>query len=593
MYDDSIAQERIFNETSLPIVESVVQGYNGTIFAYGQTGTGKTHTMEGDIKSDLQKGVTPRCFEMIFNLIKATYNTNYLIRVSYLELYNEEIKDLLSKSGNSQSLEIKENPEVGFYVKDLSTWVVKSPSDMIQLLEKGKEVKHVASTNMNDRSSRSHCIFSVIVDNSTTDENGEEHIRTGKLNLVDLAGSERQKKTGATGDTLQEGIKINLSLTALGKVIYALVADKKGHVPYRDSKLTKLLMDSLGGNSKTVMIANIGPADDNYDETLTTLRYANRAKDIKNAPKINEDPKDAMIRQYQEELSKLKKALAEAAGSGLQIEGLNMTGGVGLDKIISGVSKKKIEEMEEKIRREKEEILKEVENEKKKIEDSKNHAEDEKLKLLDKLKLKQEEQDKQNKNKEKLLQKLKMIEEKFVVGEENEKKAKENEELIHKVREEIEKKEKVRLHLQKEYEKNEEISMNILNMYDNQKSEIKEKERIYEKLNQKLKELENERDDLNREFEAGYNEFYEYKRQLEKDINYKDVLTNHVIPKKYLNVIESLMDFDEESGEWYIQGMDEYLHHVNKMENSTDEPKQMLAMGFNDDEDCKIIKIIT
>lgn len=521
VYDETLTQERIFNETSLPIVESVLQGYNGTIFAYGQTGTGKTHTMEGDIRSETEKGIIPRSFEMIFDLIKTTYNTNYLIRVSFLELYNEEIIDLLSKSQDNQKLEIKENPEIGFYVRDLSNWVVRSPKDMIQLLEKGKELRHTAETKMNGRSSRSHSIFSIIVDNSTTDNTGDEHIRSGKLNLVDLAGSERQSKTETTGKNFHEGVMINLSLTALGKVINALVSDKKQHVPYRDSKLTKLLMDSLGGNSKTVMIANIGPADYNYDETLTTLRYANRAKDIKNAPKINEDPKDAMIRQYQEELNRLKKALNEAGGIGIGIGVVNQA-----EKIISVDSKKRIEELESKIKMEKEEILKDVEAEKKRIEESKNHAEDEKLKLLEKLKLKQEEQNKQNKNKENLLHKLKLLEEKFVIGEENEKKAKDNEEIINKTKYEIDNAEKKRLQLRKEFEKAEEEKMKMITMFTDQKSEIKEKKEVYEKLKQKLKQLENEKEDLNREFEQSYNEIYEYKRQMEKEINYKNIVKN-------------------------------------------------------------------
>jgi kinesin family protein 3/17 len=400
---------------------------------------------------------------------------------------------------------------------------------MLELMDRGREIRVVGCTNMNDRSSRSHCIFTIIVDNSTKDETGEDHIRMGKLNLVDLAGSERQSKTGTSGKELQEGININLSLTALGKVIYALVSDKRQHVPYRDSKLTKLLMDSLGGNSKTVMIANIGPADYNYDETITTLRYANRAKDIKNAPKINEDPKDAMIRQYQEELNRLKKALAEQTSGVVTYN----SDGTPIIKEISLDSKKKIEEMEEKLIREKEAILKEVEEEKKKIEESKNHAEDEKLKLLEKLKSKQEEQDKQSKSKEKLLQKLKMLEEKFVIGEENEKKAKENEEIILKTKKEIEDKEKKTHELQSEIEKNEEEKLSLQSNYQNQQSEIKEKEKVYEKLQMKLKELENERDDINKEFEQGYNEFYDYKRQLEKEISYKDIVSIYYINKDY------------------------------------------------------------
>jgi len=303
----------------------------------------------------------------------------------------------------------------------------------------------------------------------------------------------------------------------LGKVIYALASDKPQHIPYRDSNLTKLLQDSLGGNSKTVMIANIGPADFNYDETITTLRYASRAKEIKNIPKINEDPKDAMIRQYQDELNRLKKALAEQQGVGGE---LREDGHVGYD------SKQKIFEMEEKIQKEKEEIMKQMEKERKQIEDSKNTAEDEKLSLLDKLKIKKDEQEKQAKNKEKLIQKLKLLEEKFVLGEENEKKAKENEKIIIKTKQELESQEKLRLQLQNELQKNAEEEEKIQTKFGDKKTEIDEKQKIYEKLKQKLQELENERDDINKEFDRGFSDFYEMKRQIEKEINYKDTVRN-------------------------------------------------------------------
>ena len=161
-------------------------------------------------------------------------------------------------------------------------------------------------TNMNAESSRSHSVFTVVIECSFMDERGEEHIRVGKLNLVDLAGSERQSKTLTTGDRLREATNINLSLSALGNVILALVDGKSQHIPYRDSKLTRILQDSLGGNTRTVMCANVGPADYNYNETLSTLRYANRAKNIKNKPVINEDPKDAVLREFQEEIARLQ-----------------------------------------------------------------------------------------------------------------------------------------------------------------------------------------------------------------------------------------------------------------------------------------------
>jgi len=261
------------------------QGYNGTVFAYGQTGTGKSHTMEGQWEPPELRGIIPRAFLHIFERIEDTHDQNFLVRASYLEIYNEEVRDLLSKDPKNR-LDIKEDVERGVYVKDLTSYVVKGVTEMENVLLAGKKNRSVGATLMNQDSSRSHSIFTIVIESSGTGADGEKHIKAGKLNLVDLAGSERQSKTGATGDRLKEATKINLSLSALGNVISALVDSKTSHVPYRDSKLTRLLQDSLGGNTKTVMVANLGPADYNFDETSSTLRYANRAKNIKNKPKV-------------------------------------------------------------------------------------------------------------------------------------------------------------------------------------------------------------------------------------------------------------------------------------------------------------------
>merc|ERR1712165_61151 len=189
---------------------------------------------------------------------------------------------------------------------------------MDKLMTVGNKNRSVGSTDMNEQSSRSHAIFTVTIECSEKGPDGKQHVRVGKLHLVDLAGSERQSKTGATGQRLKEDTKINLSLSTLGNVISALVDGKSSHVPYRNSKLTRLLQDSLGGNSKTLMFANIGPAEYNYDETLSTLRYANRAKSIKNKAKINEDPKDALMKQYQKEIEDLKRMLEEGSPGGTE-----------------------------------------------------------------------------------------------------------------------------------------------------------------------------------------------------------------------------------------------------------------------------------
>eukprot|EP01041_Mallomonas_annulata_P002751 gene2751-5419_t len=269
VFGTNAEQKNIYDICAASVVESVLNGYNGTIFAYGQTGAGKTHTMEGRPDPPNLRGIIPNSFQHIFEYIA-------------------------------------NNLETGTYVKDLTTLVVKNAVEIDHVMQSGKKNRSVGATLMNQTSSRSHSIFTIVVECAESDSRGD-HIRVGKLNLVDLAGSERQGKTGATGDRLKEATKINLSLAALGNVISALVDGRSSHIPYRDSKLTRLLQNSLGGNAKTVMCANCGPADYNYDETLSTLRYANRAKNIKNKPKINEDPKDAMLREYQEEIKKLKE----------------------------------------------------------------------------------------------------------------------------------------------------------------------------------------------------------------------------------------------------------------------------------------------
>nr|XP_046164859.1 kinesin-like protein KIF3B [Oncorhynchus gorbuscha] len=309
VYDSESKQSDIYDDTVRPLVDSVLQGFNGTILAYGQTGTGKTFTMLG-MPTDNERGIIPNSFNHIFTQISRSQNQQYLVRASYLEIYREEVRDLLCKD-NNKKLDLKENPDSGVYVKDLSSVVSKNVTEIEHVMNIGDQSRSVGFTNMNERSSRSHAIFMITVECSEKGADGEDHIRVGKLNMVDLAGSERQRKTGANGERLKEATKINLSLSALGNVISALVDGKSTHIPYRDSKLTRLLQDSLGGNAKTVMVATLGPASKNYEESLTTLRYADRAKNIKNKPKINEDPKDALLREFQEEITRLKAQLEE------------------------------------------------------------------------------------------------------------------------------------------------------------------------------------------------------------------------------------------------------------------------------------------
>ena len=309
VYDQTSCNYGIFQASFKPLIDAVLEGFNSTIFAYGQTGAGKTWTMGGNKE---EPGAIPNSFKHLFDAINSSSsNQNFLVIGSYLELYNEEIRDLIK---NNTKLPLKEDKTRGIYIDGLSMHRVTTAAELSALMDKGFANRHVAATQMNDTSSRSHSIFMVRIECSEVIDN-KEVIRVGKLNLVDLAGSERQSKTGATGETLVEGAKINLSLSALGLVISKLV-EGATHIPYRDSKLTRLLQDSLGGNSKTLMCANISPASTNYDETMSTLRYADRAKQIKNKPRINEDPKDAQIRQLRDHIARLEAQLAEAQANG-------------------------------------------------------------------------------------------------------------------------------------------------------------------------------------------------------------------------------------------------------------------------------------
>ncbi|XP_050432495.1 osmotic avoidance abnormal protein 3 [Adelges cooleyi] len=310
VYGCDSSTEQIYNDIAYPLVEGILEGYNCTVFAYGQTGCGKSFSMQGVDTPPSQRGIIPRAFEHVFEAISVTDDVKFLVLASYMEIYNEEVRDLLS-ADTKKRLELKENSERGVYVQELSHHAVHNVVECQKLMEQGWRNRATGATMMNADSSRSHSIFTLSVEMMSMSHDAEEvkSIKRGKLSLVDLAGSERQAKTGASGNRLKEATKINLSLSALGNVISALVDGKAKHIPYRDSKLTRLLQDSLGGNTKTLMIACLSPADNNYDETLSTLRYANRAKNIYNEPHVNEDPKDTMLRQYQEQIKKLKELL--------------------------------------------------------------------------------------------------------------------------------------------------------------------------------------------------------------------------------------------------------------------------------------------
>ncbi|KAM0826231.1 hypothetical protein ACQ4PT_069010 [Festuca glaucescens] len=327
-------QQDVFNHAVVPLVGEVLDGYNCTIFAYGQTGTGKTYTMEGGggktqngaLPSDA--GVIPRAVKKIFDTLEAQ-SAEYSMKVSFLELYNEELTDLLapeeSKFSDDKSkkpMALMEDGKGGVFVRGLEEEVVSSASEIYKILERGSAKRKTAETFLNKQSSRSHSIFSITIHIKECTPEGEEMIKCGKLNLVDLAGSENISRSGARDGRAREAGEINKSLLTLGRVINTLV-EHSGHIPYRDSKLTRLLRDSLGGKTKTCIIATIAPAVHCLDETLSTLDYAHRAKNIKNKPEVNQKMmKSALIKDLYIEMDRLKQELyAAREKNGIYIPG--------------------------------------------------------------------------------------------------------------------------------------------------------------------------------------------------------------------------------------------------------------------------------
>ncbi|KAI5821176.1 P-loop containing nucleoside triphosphate hydrolase protein [Pyronema omphalodes] len=294
VFDMQSKQKDIFEFSIKPTVDDILNGYNGTVFAYGQTGAGKSFTMmgAGDIENEETRGIIPRIVAQIFESILASpSNIEYTVRVSYMEIYMERIRDLLNPINDN--LPVHEEKNRGVYVKGLLEVYVSSVEEVYEVMRRGGSARAVAATNMNQESSRSHSIF-VITINQKNVETGS--LKTGSLYLVDLAGSEKVGKTGASGQTLEEAKKINKSLSALGMVINSLTDGKSTHVPYRDSKLTRILQESLGGNSRTTLIINCSPSSYNDDETLSTLRFGMRAKSIKNKAKINAELSPAELK---------------------------------------------------------------------------------------------------------------------------------------------------------------------------------------------------------------------------------------------------------------------------------------------------------
>ncbi|KAE8574211.1 hypothetical protein XENTR_v10003328 [Xenopus tropicalis] len=560
VYDSNSKQVELYDETFRPLVDSVLLGFNGTIFAYGQTGTGKTYTMEGVRIDPEKRGVIPNSFEHIFTHISRSQNQQYLVRASYLEIYQEEIRDLLSKD-QSKRLELKERPDTGVYVKDLSSFVTKSVKEIEHVMNVGNQNRSVGATNMNEHSSRSHAIFMITIECSQIGLDGENHIRVGKLNLVDLAGSERQTKTGAQGERLKEATKINLSLSALGNVISALVDGRSTHIPYRDSKLTRLLQDSLGGNAKTVMVANIGPASYNVEETLTTLRYSNRAKNIKNKPRVNEDPKDALLREFQEEIARLKAQLEKRVGVKRRRRGRRRTPGgeVEGDEDEEGDLYEGDDVLEDKedYWREQQERL---EIEKKAILEDHSLVAEEKLKLLKEQEKKMDDLKREREAMEMLSAKVKAMESKLLVGGKNiVDHTNEQQKVLEQKRHEIAEQKCREREIQQQMESRDEETLELKETYSSLQQEVDIKTKKLKKLFSKLQAVKAEIHDLQEEHIKERQELEQTQNELTRELKLKHLIIENFIPLEEKNKMMNRCYFDEEEDQWK-------LHAISRLE---------------------------
>jgi kinesin family protein 3/17 len=528
-------QQLVYDDAARPIVDAVLEGFNGTIFAYGQTGTGKTYSMEGVVNNEEHKGIILHAFDHIFSHISTVKDTTFLVRASFLQIYMEDVSDLLGDS--SKKLHVRQ-ADGDISVVGLSTHIVKSPEEITKLLLRGKDNRAVGFTAMNSQSSRSHSVFTIVVEQQRQD--GERTImKMGKLHLVDLAGSERLGKTEATGQRAKEGAKINQSLLALGNVISALVTGAK-HVAYRDSKLTQLLQDSLGGNSKTVMVATLGPASYNYDETLSTLLYATRAKDIKNAPKVNEDPKDALLNQLKAQIELLKKQLAD------QNENANCEG---IEANI--IDKDFLCEVEAKHRKQMEELMA-----------SKSMNEEQKAAMRARLDGEYERQKQVKAESDDLQRKIQQMEQTVLVGGVNlVDKAKQQEEEIraHESRMRRQQEEQNRLADARKQEDTEILMAE--RRYGSLKEELTEKSKKIEKIKGLVKHLEESIEDLQVQFEREKEVESQTLRTLQKEYALLRMIAESFIPADRLALIEGQAAYDDANQRWLIPHIEKAGRH--------------------------------
>ncbi|XP_071388547.1 kinesin-like protein KIF3C isoform X1 [Centroberyx affinis] len=553
VYDANSKQRDLYDESVRPLIDSVLAGFNGTIFAYGQTGTGKTYTMQGAWMDPEKRGVIPNAFDHIFTHIsRSQSDKQYLVRASYLEIYREEVRDLLDPNhANARALDLRESPETGVYVRDLTSCVCKSVKEIEEVMNVGNQARAVGATDMNEHSSRSHALFLITVECSQPGPDGRKHIRVGRLNLVDLAGSERQAKTGVRGERLKEAAKINLSLSALGNVISALADGRSGHVPYRDSKLTRLLQDSLGGNARTVMVATLGPAPQHYDETLTTLRYANRAKNIQNQPRVNEDPKDALLREFQREIARLRAQLnhrqgrskhkkEDGDGEGWERDGDEDTEG---DEEVEKEAQEYVKQEEQRLEREKEAIR----------EDQFMLAE-EKQRLLGEKERMMGDLRKEQEATEQLTAKYKAMESKLLVGGKNiMDHTNEQQKMLEIKRQEIAEQSRTEREMQQQMLVQDEETLELRETFTSLQQEVEAKTKKLKKLYAKLQCIKTEIQDVNDEHVRSRQELEQTQNELTRELKFKYLIIENFIPPEEKNKIMNRLTFDPEEDQWKFQ----------------------------------------
>ncbi|XP_046405675.1 kinesin-II 95 kDa subunit-like isoform X2 [Ischnura elegans] len=587
VYDENSKQEAIYDETCRPVTDAVLSGFNGTIFAYGQTGTGKTYTMEGLRKSNEKRGVIPNTFEHLFNDIARSSNQQFLISASYIEIYQENMRDLLASK--KEKLVIRETVN-GVRLTGMTTCVCKGISDIEKYYKAGKKNRTTSATRMNDHSSRSHAIFMITVECS--DSCGR--IKVGRLNLVDLAGSERQSKSGTTGDRLKEAAKINLSLSALGNVISALSHGKSQHVPYRDSKLTRLLQDSLGGNSVTVMIANIGPASSNHEETLTTLRYANRAKNIKNVPQVNEDPKDAMLREFQAEITRLRSLLIQRQEEVARRQTLSTSQPIPQlpqpstssatkkkskkktlmgDKVISEPASmtESTESTEDKMMNEfLVSELEMLEQERQKVANDSQLISAEKQRLLAELEEKSKQLKQEQALRENLLTKINSLESQLLRGGKNIiDHTNEQERALELQRQEIAEQKRREVEMLQKLEEQEESTLDLKETFSSLQQENESKTKKLRKMFSKLESIQQEIRDVYDEASEDRREMEANQKNMLKELKLLYVIIDNFIPTEEKNKLLSRTRYNNEDDSWYIIPLEKMPVNLPRLKSTT------------------------